>query len=254
MDVNEAVNYFIRNAQRAQAVFLASIERPRLYDEISAIFGMPKNTFYNKEFHEKFSQTGFVRVEYFGRTPYTYAIFDDPFFVYMEKTLTLKAKGIPLELSNSFISDRIVFKEIFDSQEFRRFWDIKTLQILDKNLLRDPAYTTFLFQIFIQFIATLYGLKDEMKLRFSEAKDKAYGVLIFLSSIYSFPSYIDFLNRVSTYLTEDMKVFEKIRRTKFYKITIQWSRKVTKLFKGGRITFQEFINLWKMKPEDLEKL
>ena len=254
MDVNEAVDYFIKNAQRAQAVFLASIERPRLYDEISMVFGMPKATFYNKDFHEIFSQTGFVKVEYFGRTPYIYAVFEEPFFVYFEKTSLISPPGLGKDIFIELFKDKPVLKEIFDSREFRNFWNVKTLQTLDRNYLKDPAYTALLFHVFIQFFTTLYAVREEFKLSFKEAKEKAYVSIVFLLNVYNYPISRKFLERAEEYLTENMKVFEKIKETHFFKKSLDVAIKVNELVKGGKITLLELFNLWKKSPEELERI
>jgi len=67
MDVVKAIDFLFKNPQRTQAVIIAGFQKPRSYDEISTInFGIPKNSFYNKDFNNKIIETGLVEVKYFG--------------------------------------------------------------------------------------------------------------------------------------------------------------------------------------------
>jgi len=227
MNVDEIVDFLYRNSQRAQAVILAGIQKPRSYDEISTIFGIPKNSFYNKDFNNKIIETGLVEVKYFGRTPYLYTVFDEPFFLYFEKISMIGTKGLANYLASLITKDKHIFKQIFDSKDFRGFWDDDVLKSINKNLLRDPATTVVLIYTFLNFIALVYAFIDNFKFSFDESKNKAYGFLTFYNSLFNLtiPSLISL--PLLNYLREDMKDLEKIRETEFFKKSLELLLKIT---------------------------
>jgi hypothetical protein len=250
MNVDEIVDFLYRNSQRAQAVILAGIQKPRSYDEISTIFKIPKNSFYNKDFNNKIIETGLVEIKYFGRTPYLFTVFDEPFFVYFEKISMIGAKGLTNYLTSLISRDKHIFKQIFDSKDFRGFWDEQTLSLIDKNLLRDPATTVVLIYTFINFTAMTYGFIDKLKIGFDEAKSKAFGVLVFHNSIYN----LTVSNLISipllNYLKEEMKDLKKILETEFFKKSFEIGTQVSELLKQGKMSINDLLTLWKFKPED----
>jgi hypothetical protein len=251
MNVDEIVNFVYKNSQRAQAVILAGIQKPRSYDEISTIFGIPKNSFYNKDFNNKIIETGLVEVKYFGRTPYLYTIFDEPFFAYFEKISMIGTKGLANYLASLITKDKHIFKQIFDSQDFRGFWDDNVLKLIDKNLLRDPATTVVLIYTFLNFVSLVYAFMDIFKFDFDESKNKTYGFLAFYNTItnLTIPTLISF--PLLNYLRKDMKDLEKIRETEFFKKNLELGKQALEMTRQGKMNISDLLKVYQLKPEDL---
>jgi hypothetical protein len=251
MNVDEIVNFLYKNSQRAQAVILAGIQKPRSYDEISTIFGIPKNSFYNKDFNNKIIETGLVEVKYFGRTPYLFTVFDEPFFAYFEKISMIGTKGLANYLASLITKDKHIFKQIFDSKDFRGFWNDNVLKLIDKNLLRDPATTVVLIYTFLNFVSLLYAFMDTFKFDFDESKNKAYVFLAFYNSMsnLTIPTLISF--PLLNYLTKDMKDLEKIRETEFFKKSLESGKQALEMIKQGKMSISDLSKVYELKPEDL---
>jgi len=250
MNVDEVVDFLYRNSQRAQAVILACIQKPRSYDEISTIFEIPKNSFYNKDFNKKIIETGLVEVNYFGRTPYLYTIFDEPFFVYFEKISMIGTKGLANYLASLISKDKHIFKQIFDSKDFRGFWDDNALKLINKNLLKDPGTTVVLIYSFINFATLVYAFMDNFKFDFDESKNKAYGFLAFYNTITNsaIPTLISL--PLLNYLRKDMKDLEKIRETEFFKKSLESGKRALEMIKEGKINIADLSKIYELKPED----
>ena len=251
MNVDEIVDFLYRNSQRAQAVILAGIQKPRSYDEISTIFGIPKNSFYNKDFNNKIIETGLVEIKYFGRTPYLYTVFDEPFFVYFEKISMIGTKGLANYLASLITKDKHIFKQIFDSKDFRGFWDDSVLKSINKNLLRDPGTTVVLIYTFLNFVTLVYAFMDTFKFDFNESKNKAYGFLAFYNSMsnLTIPTLISM--PLLNYLRKDMKDFEKIRETEFFKKSLESGKQALEMIKQGKMNISDLSKVYELKPEDL---
>jgi len=251
ININKAVDYFIKNSQRAQALFLATIEKPRTYDDVASIFKMIKNSFYAKEFHDIFSQTGFVKVEYFGRKPYIYALFDEPFFAYFEKCLGVAEIGLSRELASELIKDKAILKEIFNSQDFRSLWKEETLSAIDKNMLKDPFYLSFLILTSLVFLTLVYMYKERYQFDFKSAKETAVGFLLFImKGLYRSGISFNVVLKLSDYFREDMKTLEKIKETEFYKKSIVYGEKLLKLISEKKLDLSVLHSLWKMSKEE----
>jgi hypothetical protein len=251
MDVDKIVDFLFRNSQRAQAVILAGIRQPRSYDEISTIFGIPKNSFYNKDFNNKIIESGLVEVKYFGRKPYLYTVFDEPFFAYFEKISMIGTKGLANYLASLITKDKHIFKQIFDSQDFRGFWDDNVLKLIDKNLLRDPGTTVVLIYTFLNFVTLVYAFMDTFKFDFDESKNKAYGFLVFYNSMSNLIISTLISLPLLNYLRRDMKDFEKIRETEFFKKSLESGKQALEMIKQGKISVSDLSKLYNLKPEDL---
>jgi hypothetical protein len=251
MDVDKVVDFLFRNPQRTQAVILAGIQKPRSYDEISTIFGIPKNSFYNKDFNNKIIETGLVEVKYFGRTPYLYTIFDEPFFAYFDIVSMIGTKGLANYLASLIVKDKHIFKQIFDSKDFRGFWDDNVLKSIDKNFLRNPGTTVVLIYTFLNFIVLVYVFMDTFKLDFDESKNKAYGFLVFYNSMsnLTIPTLISL--PLLNYLRKDMKDLEKIRETEFFKKSLESGKQALEMIKQGKMSISDLSKVYQLKPEDL---
>jgi len=150
-------------------------------------------------------------------------------------------KGLANYLASLITKDKHIFKQIFDSKDFRGFWDDSVLKSINKNLLRDPATTVVLIYTFLNFVTLVYAFMDTFKFDFDEAKNKAYGFLAFYNSMtnLTIPTLISM--PLLNYLRKDMKDLEKIQETEFFKKSLESGKQVLEMIKQGKMKYIGFV-------------
>jgi len=212
----------LQNPERAGLLFLGCLSKPRTISDVSKIFMVVYSVFQGRGFLKKIIKKGIVKTEKKGLRLLCYSIFSDEFWNYWNLALE-KSRMNPIMLE-IFKKDEEIFKQIFDSQEFRSLWSEDVLLTIKKDSFKDPM---FLAEVLGSVLGALVVLKFALEKFKDFQKAKNFVKMLYhqIWPIFMMSMPTRTLEKILDNLTEEkFKVLEKlIVKTKYYETLVKES-------------------------------